>query len=218
MPPPSPDERRDGNGGAHVTEYFTENGIIPEADGASVQSNLSATQQQGAIEEAQPNAKTKLLGEAQKYNISTHHTHCGEENCSHGTISPRPRYARGYGSFATQSEFSQDGYGGRYSGGIGDGVGHSGDNAHGVLGDAVTDGLMGVRQGNKMSTTQWLAKRHGVKGSRIMYVGRLPSPSLSPVLLCCLCISLTSKVGTCCTIFLQRIGSDSIAGHSCKAT
>jgi len=186
MPPPSPDERRaePGSGHGRTPEYFAENGIHPEVDGASVRSDVSATQQQGAIEEPEPNARTVLLGEAHKYNISTHHTHCGEENCSHGNISPRPRYVRGYGSFATQSEFSHDGFGGRYP----EGVGQSGDNAHGVLGDAVTDGLMGARNGNKMSTTQWLARRHGVKNSRIMYVGQCRAFRQLHSLPCSICI------------------------------
>lgn len=216
MPPPSPDERRDENGNRRAPEYFAENGIYPEVDGASVGSDVSATQQQGAIEEPEPNARTALLNEANKYNISTHHTHCGEDNCSHGNFSPRPRYVRGYGSFATQSEFSQDGYGGRYPEGLGNGVGQSGDNAHGVLGDAVTDGLMGARDGNKMSTTQWLARRHGVKNSRIMYVGQ--RPVLKHLFSFTSIKSLTPKVGTSSIIFRRPTGSGSTAGLSCRVT
>lgn len=62
---------------------------------------------------------------------------------------------------------------------------------HGLLGDAVTDGILGaggeedgeedggggkgVRAKWKgavqgMSTTQWLARRHGIRGRRLMYV------------------------------------------------
>ena len=63
---------------------------------------------------------------------------------------------------------------------------------HGILGDAFADGVFGSGAGNQlngandgkdgrgggggdgdggpMSTTQWLARRHGVKGRRVMYV------------------------------------------------
>lgn len=66
------------------------------------------------------------------------------------------------------------------------------DLQHGVLGDALADGVFGSGAGGQldgakdgkggrgdgggegdggpMSTTQWLARRHGVKGRRIMYV------------------------------------------------
>lgn len=215
MPPPSPDDRRDEIRDGRGPEYFVVNGIHPETDGASVGSDLSATRQQGAIEEPEPNARTALLNEANKYDIPTNHTHNGEEIGSPDHLSPRPRLVRGYGSFATQSEFSQDGYGGRYPEGLGDGVGQSGDNAHGVLGDAVTDGLMGPRDGNKMSTTQWLARRHGIKNSRIMYVGQVLEPS-GLALTHRTSQSLTPKVGTCSTIFPRRTGFGSTAGHSCK--
>lgn len=221
MPPASPDERRGDTSGRHsAADFFTGDGIHPEtADGASVRSDLEATQQQGGIEEPGPNARTALLGEAKKHNISTaHETHCGEQNCTHGAMSPRPRLVRGYGSFATQSEFSQDGYGGRYPEGLGDGVGNSGDNVHGVFGDAVTDGLMGPGQGNKMSTTQWLAKRHGVKNSRIMcvYLGF----RILRRIRCDLLVEhpLTSMVGTSSTTSPLSTGYGSTAGPSCKAT
>ncbi len=66
------------------------------------------------------------------------------------------------------------------------------DLRHGILGDALADGVFGSGTGGQldeandgkggrgggggegdegpMSTTQWLARRHGVKGRRIMYV------------------------------------------------
>lgn len=43
-----------------------------------------------------------------------------------------------------------------------------GDFVEGRLGDAVTDGLLG--KPSKTSTTRWLAKRHGVKNARLMYL------------------------------------------------
>jgi hypothetical protein len=91
---------------------------------------------------------------------------CGSEHCQHGTFSPRPGTNRSYGSFA--SDISRDGFGGRYPGALGDGFGSAADSAHGILGDAIADGIMGGGQGNKMSTTRFLAKRHGVKNHRMM--------------------------------------------------
>ena len=65
------------------------------------------------------------------------------------------------------------------------------DLRHGILGDALADGVLGSGDGGQMdeanhskdgrgdeggkgdgplSTTQWLARRHGVKGRRVMYV------------------------------------------------
>ena len=83
---------------------------------------------------------------------------------------------------------SPDSYGGRYGG--------EQDLRHGVLGDAVADGVLGDGTGDDlggqgngadeeddgdgkqklkgivsgMSTTQWLARKHGVKGRRTMYL------------------------------------------------
>ena len=72
------------------------------------------------------------------------------------------------------------------------------DISRGLLGDAVADGLLGVGSGGDedgggdgdkrarakwkgavqgMSTTQWLAKKHGIKGSRTMYVAITLFPS-----------------------------------------
>jgi len=119
---------------------------------------------EGAIEEPEVNAKTALLGEAQKYSIPTHEN-CGEENCNHGAMSPRPRHMRGYGSFAP-SITSTDGYGGSYT----ERVGGSGDSIHGVLGHALADSLI-PRDGGDMSSEQFLEQRKKAKHSKLMYVG-----------------------------------------------
>lgn len=85
-------------------------------------------------------------------------------------------------------------FGGRLAGGT--------DLRHGILGDALADGVFGSGAGGQlngandgkygrgeergeggeapMSTTQWLARRHGVKGRRIMYV---LSPKFGPMML-----------------------------------
>lgn len=73
------------------------------------------------------------------------------------------------------------------------------DLRHGILGDALADGVFGSGAGGQLegandgkggrgngdgegdggpiSTTQWLARRHGVKGRRIMYVVLRPGAS-----------------------------------------
>ena len=92
--------------------------------------------------------------------------YCGNGECEHGLMSPRvwddSISERGNGS-----------YGGKFDA-------HGGDMMHSVLGDAVTDGLIGERVGRedqeeedaikKTSTTAWLARKHGVIRRRTMYV------------------------------------------------
>lgn len=89
-------------------------------------------------------------------------TGCGSDNCGHGTYSPRPQSPHGgfgnYGSFGDRfgdlgsGTVSPNGYGGRMPNAEGD----------------ATQGLLGG--GSRMSTTKWLAQRHGVKDSRTMCV------------------------------------------------
>jgi hypothetical protein len=165
MPPSSPEDRR--NNDANTPAHPTDNGIQPIIEGASIQSEPTAMNTGGAIEEPEVNARTALLGEAQKYSIPTHEN-CGEENCNHGAMSPRPRHMRGYGSFAP-SITSTDGYGGSYT----ERVGGSGDSIHGVLGHALADSLI-PREGGDMSSAQFLEQRKKAKHSKLMYVG-LPS-------------------------------------------
>jgi hypothetical protein len=170
MPPPSPDDRRNngdyelGQDEQQAPGRPTNNGIQPIIDGASIQAEPSSMTTEGAIDEPEANARTRLLGEAQKYNIPTHEN-CGEENCNHGNMSPRPRHHRGYGSFAP-SVMSTDGFGGSYNE---ERVGSSADSIHGILGDALADSLM-PRDGTKLSATQYIAQRNKVKHSRMMYV------------------------------------------------
>lgn len=84
---------------------------------------------------------------------------CGSSNCNHGTFSPRIAP-----SSVGSSASSINGYGGinPENGENGGGVSISG-----VLGDAVTDGLLGGKPA-RTSTTSWLADKHGVKGRRLM--------------------------------------------------
>lgn len=92
--------------------------------------------------------------------------YCENGECEHGLLSPRAwddsTTERGNGS-----------YGGKFDS-------HGGDTMHSVLGDAITDGLIGERVGRedpeddgaikKMSTTDWLARKHGVIRRRTMCV------------------------------------------------
>lgn len=111
-------------------------------------------------------ARTRLLGDDHWDAASG----CGSENCAHGTFSPRPLSPRqgsymSYGSFDS-SAISHKGFGGTYEGGNTDG--EDVDPSHSLLGDAIADGVMGGGHGPKMSTTEWLAKKHGVRSRRMM--------------------------------------------------
>jgi hypothetical protein len=111
-------------------------------------------------------ARTRLLGDDQWDAASG----CGSDNCGHGTFSPRPLSPRqgsfmSYGSFDS-SAISQRGMGGAYPGGNIDG--EDVDPTHSLLGDTIADGVIGGGHGNKMSTTKWLAKKHGVRSRRMM--------------------------------------------------
>jgi len=174
MPPPSPDDRRNtgdyglGHEEQQASLRHTDNGIHPIMEGASIQAEPSTMNTEGAIDEPEANARTRLLGEAQKYSIPVHEN-CGEENCSHGAMSPRPRHHRGYGSFAP-SFTSTEGIAGSYNESSHGRGGSSADSIHGILGDALADSLI-PRDGNKMSQTQYIAQRNKVKHSKMMYVG-----------------------------------------------
>ena len=102
------------------------------------------------------NARTSLLG-----NYHHHHRVCGRKNCNHGTFSPRAPSIRS----ARSSIDSSIQFGGRYGGAIGD-DGGSRDQGHGILGDSLADSLPGSKS---LSTTTWLAKRHGVNSPRFIY-------------------------------------------------
>lgn len=179
MPPSSPeDHQHEPQANGHAPEVEAD-GIHPFTHDYALHPDTSPAEGQAAIDEPNPSpdARTRLLDEERKYNIPKTHN-CGEgEGCTHGAFSPRPRYSRGYGSFATygtaRSEDSREGYGGPYNAdrrddGQREGRTYRGDFIEGALGDAVTDGLLG--KPGKKSTTHWLAKRHGVRHERIMYV------------------------------------------------
>ncbi|KAF2762272.1 high affinity sulfate transporter 1 [Pseudovirgaria hyperparasitica] len=90
------------------------------------------------------------------------------EGSQHGTFSPRPETSRSYGSF--HSGIIRDGFGGKYPGGMGDGAGDNQSETSALLGDAIVDGVLGAPAGMKTSTTNYLARRHGIRNRRFMYL------------------------------------------------
>ena len=115
-------------------------------------------QVQGSIVEPtqkETNARTRLLEDYHRGAA------CGSRNCDHGTFSPR------LGSSQNSISSGLD-FGGRFGGDIGEDGGDS-DGRRGILGDTFVGGLFGKgRRDKKMSTTQWLASKHGVTNQRTM--------------------------------------------------
>ncbi|KAK5285526.1 hypothetical protein LTR16_004554 [Cryomyces antarcticus] len=173
MPPSSPENRtvmtgsleegsRDTSTSTHHPKVDSQ-GIHPTASGhVSPTTEATPVQTDGTIEDPiDYGVRTRLLGQ-QHWDSGSG---CGSDNCAHGTFSPRPQTHRSYGSTATF-----DGFGGKYGGGIGEAVGSSGDNGHSGFGDVAANAMLGEGQGHRMSTTQYLAKRHGIKNTRLMYI------------------------------------------------
>lgn len=108
---------------------------------------------------------------------------CGSGVCEHGALSPHPR-----GTYEnwddTVSQRSNGSYGGRFDA-------RGGDTMHSLLGDAVADGLIGDTIGSedqddfggikKTSTTERLARTHGITKTRRMYVRRMATSQLSTI-------------------------------------
>lgn len=216
MPPSSPEDRKDNGTQDRGQEQEQDQGseIQPLLNDSPIRAEPADIYAEGATDEPEANARTRLLGEAQKYNVPAHEG-CEEENCTHGGFSPRPRHHRGYGSFAP-SIASTDGNMGSYTEGSYRGAG-SGDSIHGVLGDALADSLM-PQNGNKLSSTQYLAQRNKVKHSKMMYVGNFQQARFSLPFMPLRITQTNTKVGTCSTIFHAQTGSGNTAGHSYKAT
>lgn len=113
---------------------------------------------QGSIVEPtqkESNARTRLLEDYHKAAA------CGSRDCNHGTFSPRMR------SYPNSISSEHD-FGGRFGASIGEDGGDS-DRRRGLLGDTFVGGLFGgPRRGSKMSTTQWLAAKHGVSNQKLL--------------------------------------------------
>jgi hypothetical protein len=144
---------------------FSTDGIQPAPDRASVHSNDENIPQEhpgGILEiDLESTARSRLLNQ-QNWDAGSC---CDSENCNHGVMSPRPWSARSYGTM--NSGMSREGFGGRYPGGLGP-SGDSADPAHALLGDTFADGVLGGGDGQKKSTTRYLAERHGIKNQKMM--------------------------------------------------
>lgn len=143
---------------------FDQDGIHPVLPTNAVPLEDSAdTHIDGALEEpsdCEADAHTALL---KSYNQGPA---CGNKHCNHGTFSPRPGLHKKAMSYDSQFDFGSR----QERSVIDDTTGGSGTPARGIFGAAVTEGIFGRRSAKKMSTTEWLAKRHGVKDTRLMYV------------------------------------------------
>ncbi|KAJ4364414.1 hypothetical protein N0V83_009008 [Neocucurbitaria cava] len=146
---------------------FSADGIQPAADATSVHSTHETVGPRGGIIEIdlEPTVRTRLLNH-QNWDAASG---CGDSDCNHGSLSPRPELGRNYGSFAG-SIHSERSFGGVFPGITETAEGDAPDATHALLGDAVADGLMNSGNGQKMSTTRWLAERHGIKDKRMMYL------------------------------------------------
>jgi hypothetical protein len=111
--------------------------------------------------QAEPNARTRLLEDYHRGAA------CGLRNCNHGTFSPRPR---SYQNSISSGNEPVD----RYGSGI-EGDGGAADQSSRLFGDPFADTIFGERRRDKkMSTTQWLAFKHGVKNPRLLLVMTRP--------------------------------------------
>ncbi|KAI9879839.1 MAG: hypothetical protein M1830_006862 [Pleopsidium flavum] len=140
-----------------------DDGVHPlTSDLASPFADSANTRVEGGIDEAlihDADARSSLL---QHYD---HGPGCGSKICNLGTFSPRPTMRRSYMSYQNQSGVV--GSYGRETGDAADGISNI---RYGISGDAAADWISGGGKGKRMSTTQRLAKTHGVKNAKTMYL------------------------------------------------
>jgi hypothetical protein len=96
-----------------------------------------------------------------------------DDTSDYGTFSPR---AQTFQSLDDGASVRSRDMGGRWPGSPGESANGVRDNLHGILGDAIADGVFGSgpsRNGTDpvgKSTTSWLADSHGVRAKRLMYL------------------------------------------------
>lgn len=181
---------------------FSPDGIQPASDGTSAQSvHENVAPQQGGITEVdlEPTVRSRLLNH-QNWDAASG---CGDPNCNHGTISPRPGGHRNYGSFAGSIR-SVNSFGGTFPGDA-ETTGDAPDAARALLGEAFAEGVVNSGHGQKKSTTRWLAERHGVKNQRMMYVNRRKTVDAA-----------LTALGTCSTISPYSTGRSNTNGNISK--
>ncbi|MCJ1288021.1 hypothetical protein MMC26_007374 [Xylographa opegraphella] len=156
---------------------FEEDGIHPLLPSRALPvKNLPDAAVEGALEEPpseEANENTRLL---ESYNRGPG---CGNDPCTHGTFSPRPASLRRPASVDPQYKFGERHD--RSTAQTHERGGTSISRSYSYNGLLSVDGLLG--RGNttkKMSTTQILAKRAGVKNTRMMYVALMTYMVVAP--------------------------------------
>jgi hypothetical protein len=151
------DEPQPSSSAAPHDLAFSTDGIQPTTDAASIHSAHETAAPPGGIIEIdlEPTVRTRLLN------------HQNWDNFNRADA--RPSAHRNYGSFAG-SIHSEQSFGGAFPGIQETSEDGAPDEAHALLGDAFADGVMNKKSGQKMSTTRWLAERHGIKDKRMMYL------------------------------------------------
>ncbi|KAL9105628.1 MAG: hypothetical protein Q9227_009240 [Pyrenula ochraceoflavens] len=135
---------------------FEADGVEPVPDHADAVTSDEGAPVKGGIAEphdAEIDARDRLLEDYHKTGA------CGSADCNHGTFSPHL-----YSSASSVN--SANGFGGRWPGGMNE-EGGARDSTHELFGDTVADGILGDRS-HTMSTTKWLAQKHGIKNSTAM--------------------------------------------------
>jgi hypothetical protein len=140
-----------------VEETLTR-GVMPRDAGSQPMDDsfLEGTASAEIIEN-EVSAYTHLLGRRR-----SSHAHPGP--CDHGTFSPRPATRNSTGSYSPSRLNFRDTFGGPEwdDNHLGEPGGSSG------LAGLVEEGLMGGKK--KMRTTHWLARRHGLRHTKSMFV------------------------------------------------
>lgn len=133
--------------------------------GEEIQGDIEEPRQVVRPDEEEPDAHTSLL---ESYNHAT--PGCGAKNCNHGTFSPRPRSPEA--SSGNTGLWNGRGEGSSESGGSNDKTNGGGLIERWLKGGGGGNGRGGgpPGHGRQLSTTQMLAKQHGVKNQKGMYV------------------------------------------------
>ena len=123
----------------------------------------------GQAPRSQDGASTSYQHRDETQKSRGRHRTCNDDDrtcsrCARGDFSPHLTSRSG----SPSSVRSPLGLGGRLPEGSGDAEGDNANNVHGYLGDAVADGVLGGK--TRMSTTEWLAQRHGVQHPRLIYL------------------------------------------------
>lgn len=144
---------------------------LPGAEGSGAANDGLVQGQIVEPTQGESNARTRLLEDYHRGAA------CGSRNCNHGTFSPRLRSYQN----SIDSSHEPDG---RYGGEIGGDGGGAADPSTQLLRDPFADTVLGgSRRDKNMSTTQWLAFKHGIRNQRLLSVLNVPPPPPRAMLL-----------------------------------